>query len=129
MTVRNWIFRYFWPEPPNSVSEESKKAMRADLDAKGLWSPDLGDANRQKVDVWVRHRDNKVRAENRVWMSIHAKTFAVRWTVLSVSLWFCGWLFSGNVWLEVPLVLCGYTSGIIAALLWWFHFRGTEITK
>lgn len=73
----------------------------------GMWSADLDDANRRKVDPWIRHGDNQTRAENRAWLSLHAKIFAIRWSVLSLMCWFFGFSISGMLVLEAPFFYVG----------------------
>lgn len=129
MNTFSLIRAYFVPRPPKSISDESKKAMKADIEDKGMWSGDLDDANRRKVDPWIRHGDIQSRAENRDWLEHHAKTFAIRWSVLSLMCWVFGFSISGMLVLEVPFVLCGYASSFIAMVFWWLHFRGNSIKQ
>lgn len=129
MITFSLIIAYFVPRPPKSISDESKKAMKSDIEDKGMWSADLDDANRRKVDPWIRLGDKLSRTENRAWLSLHAKTFAIRWSVLSLICWFFGFSISGMLVLEVPFVLCGYASGVIAMVFWWFHFSGDSIKQ
>lgn len=108
------IRAYFWPTPPRHVSTESQAAMDADIQAKGVWSAQLGDENRVAVNLWTRHSDNLARAENREWFRKHGLAFVRRWAVVSAIAWLGAWAASGTVLVEVPLVLLGFVAGVLA---------------
>lgn len=113
--------RLFWPSLPAQVSEESADALRADLKAAGVWRKHIGQANRNAVDVWVRHSDNMKRANNRECLRPQAKVFALRWRVLSAVLWLFAWISSKTnafgvqvLVVEVVLTLAALATGVVA---------------
>ncbi|CAN7793153.1 hypothetical protein LJR034_009303 [Caballeronia sp. LjRoot34] len=113
--------RLFWPPLPAQVSEESADALRADLTAAGVWRKHIGQANRNAVDVWVRHSDNMKRANNRECLRPQAKVFALRWRVLSAVLWLFAWISSKTnafgvqvMVVEVVLTLAALATGVVA---------------
>lgn len=113
---------YFWPKPPKQISAESQAAMQGDLRGKGVWSAELDDKHRRAVNVWTRHSDNLVRAENRQWLHKHGVKFVRRWATVSCIAWAGAWAASGTLWLEVPLVLIGFVAGVLAMLFQYLRY-------
>ena len=112
------IKRYFFPYPPHRITESGNEHLKESLKNSGFWSmPDFTD-NR---GVWDKHADNNVRKKNREWLKLHAIIFSKRWGILSILSLFFGWIFSGFLWLEVPLLLLCYISGAIAMVFYHIH--------
>ncbi|MDO5947189.1 hypothetical protein [Burkholderia cepacia] len=114
------IFQYFVPTPPNEISRESVEALRADVKAAGAWG-EFGDAYRSAVNVWTRHADRQSREANIEWLKLRAKSFAVRWAVLSCVVWLGAWIVSGRLVAEVPLTLSGFLTGSVAMVFFYLH--------
>lgn len=108
------LLDYFIPLPPNKVSRESNDALSADIKAAGMWGKPLGEANRDAVDVWVRHSDRRSREANREWLKPRAKVFCRRWMLLCGVLLLGAWITSGHLLAEVPLTLAGCVAGFIS---------------
>lgn len=115
------ILDYFWPSPPKEVSRESTVALRADIKAASIWGEQLGDTNRDSVDVWVRHSDRQSRAANREWLKSRSGAFSRRWAVVSCVLWLGAWIVAGHVVAEVPLTLAGSATGVVAMGFFFTH--------
>jgi len=60
------ILAYFWPSFPNEISRESTEALRDDIRAAGVLGKLLDDANRDTVDVWMRHSDRQSRTQEHI---------------------------------------------------------------
>ncbi|CAB3754861.1 hypothetical protein [Paraburkholderia humisilvae] len=110
------LLDYFIPSPPNKVSRESNDALNADIKAAGMWGKPLGEANRDAVDVWVRHSDRRSREVNREWLKPRAKVFCGRWALLSGVLLLGAWITSGYQLAELSLTLAGFVAGCVSIL-------------
>lgn len=112
---------YFWPCPPEKISEESKAAVAADIQQNFRPAGPLGEADLETVNIWVRHKDNQARRTNREWLRPLAGKLACRWGWLSAVSWILSYLTSGHLLFEVPLTIIGFISGVVTFGLVYAH--------
>ncbi len=75
---------YWWPTPPRSLSAEARRARVAAL-AGHAWIGWRAVPPAAPIHAWTRQEDRLARQENRAWLRQHLKTYARRWTALSVG--------------------------------------------